>query len=66
MAQQPQRLSCAQMEEFLRLGKMGVQRVPKRATLEHNGQKHDAAHPDGHLEHLDEKIHYFRIAVGSR
>ena len=38
------------MEEFLRLGKMGAQReipkgvtLPKRATLEYNGQKHDAA-----------------------
>lgn len=50
LAQEPQRLSCAQMEEFLRLGKMGAQReipkgvtLPKRAALEYNGQKHDAA-----------------------
>ena len=45
-----QSLSCAQMEEFLRLGKIGQQKnipkgvtLPTRATLEHNGVQHDAA-----------------------
>jgi hypothetical protein len=43
-------LSCAEMEEFLRLGKIGAQKniprgitLPKRATLEYKGMKHDAA-----------------------
>ena len=42
--------SCEEMEQFLRSGKLGVQRdipkgitLPKRATLEHNGLQHDAA-----------------------
>jgi hypothetical protein len=45
-----QSLTCAQMEEFLRLGKIGVQRniskgvtLPRRATLEYKGMQHDAA-----------------------
>ena len=50
LAQEQPRLSCAQMEEFLRLGKMGALRgipkgitLPKKATLEYDGQKHEAA-----------------------
>ncbi len=42
--------TCAQIEEFLREGKIGTQRdvprgvtLPKRATLEHNGLQHDAS-----------------------
>jgi hypothetical protein len=45
-----QSLTCAEMEEFLRLGKIGVQRnvpkgvtLPRRATLEYKGAKHDAS-----------------------
>ena len=45
-----QSLSCAQMEEFLRLGKIGQQKnipkgitLPLRATLEYKGVQHDAA-----------------------
>jgi len=45
-----QNLTCAEMEEFLRLGKMGAQHnipkgvtLPKRATLEYRGMTHDAA-----------------------
>jgi len=43
-------LTCSQMEEFLRLGKIGQQKnipkgitLPTRATLEYNGVQHDAA-----------------------
>ena len=43
-------LTCSQMEEFLRLGKIGHQKnipkgvtLPTRATLEYNGVEHDAA-----------------------
>ncbi len=43
-------LDCAQMEEFLRLGTIGVQQaipkgvtLPRRATLEYKGTQHDAA-----------------------
>jgi hypothetical protein len=43
-------LSCAEMEEFLRLGIVGAQKnipkgvtLPRRATLEYKGIKHDAA-----------------------
>jgi hypothetical protein len=43
-------LTCTEMEEFLRLGKIVAQKsipkgvtLPKRATLEYNGMKHDAA-----------------------
>ncbi len=50
LAQEQPQLSCAQMEEWLRLGKMGAQReipkgvtLPKKAPLEYNGQKHDTA-----------------------
>jgi hypothetical protein len=45
-----QSLTCAQMEEFLRLGKIGQQKsipkgitLPTRAKLEYNGVEHDAA-----------------------
>src|ERR1700688_3158862 len=45
-----QSLTCAQMEEFMRLGKIGrTKEIPKgvtlplRATLEYNGVQHDAA-----------------------
>jgi len=45
-----QSLSCAQMEEFLRMGKIRQQKgipkgvtLPTRATLEYNGVQHDAA-----------------------
>jgi hypothetical protein len=45
-----QSLTCAQMEEFLRLGKIGQQKsipkgitLPTRASLEYNGVQHDAA-----------------------
>jgi hypothetical protein len=45
-----QSLSCVEMEEFLRLGKIGAQKnipkgvtLPRRATLEYKGMKHDAA-----------------------
>jgi len=45
-----QSLTCAQIEEFLRLGKIGQQKnipkgitLPTRATLEYNGVQHDAA-----------------------
>ncbi len=45
-----QSLTCAQMEEFLRLGKIGQQKsipkgvtLPTRAMLEYNGVEHDAA-----------------------
>ena len=45
-----QTLTCSQMEEFLRLGKIGHQQnipkgvtLPTRATLEYNGVQHDAA-----------------------
>jgi hypothetical protein len=45
-----QSLTCSQMEEFLRLGKIGQQKnipkgitLPTRATLEYNGVQHDAA-----------------------
>jgi len=45
-----QHLTCAEMEEFLRLGKIGVQHntpkgvtLPSRATLEYKGVTHDAA-----------------------
>jgi len=48
-AQGPTQLSCAEMEEFLRQGKIGAQRdlpkgitLPKRATLNHGGRSHDA------------------------
>jgi hypothetical protein len=44
-----QSLTCAEMEEFLRLGKIGAQKdipkgvtLPRRATLEYKGMKHDA------------------------
>ena len=43
-------LTCSQMEEFLRLGKIGHEKnipkgvtLPTRATLEYNGVQHDAA-----------------------
>jgi hypothetical protein len=43
-------LTCTEMEEFLRKGKIEAQRdipkgvtLPKRATLEYNGMTHDAA-----------------------
>jgi hypothetical protein len=43
-------LTCAEMEEFLHFGKIGAQKniskgvtLPKRATLEYKGMKHDAA-----------------------
>ena len=42
-------LSCSEMEEFLRLGKIGQQKnipkgvtLPRRATLEYKGAQHDA------------------------
>jgi hypothetical protein len=42
--------TCAEMEEFLHLGKIGAQKniprgvtLPLRATLEYKGMKHDAA-----------------------
>ena len=45
-----QSLTCSEMEEFLRLGKIGQQKsipkgvtLPTRATLEYNGVRHDAA-----------------------
>lgn len=45
-----QSLTCSQMEEFLRQGKIGQQKnipkgitLPTRATLEYNGVEHDAA-----------------------
>ncbi|HVP46674.1 MAG TPA: hypothetical protein VMT32_08825 [Bryobacteraceae bacterium] len=45
-----QSLTCGEMEEFLRLGKIGVQKnipkgvtLPRRATLEYKGMTHDAA-----------------------
>jgi hypothetical protein len=45
-----QSLTCPQIEEFLRNGKIGVQKelpkgvtLPKRAPLEYNGMTHDAA-----------------------
>ncbi|MBZ5592240.1 MAG: hypothetical protein LAP39_08390 [Acidobacteriia bacterium] len=45
-----QRLTCAEMEEFLRFGQVGAQKnipkgvtLPKRATLEYKGVTHDAA-----------------------
>jgi hypothetical protein len=45
-----QNLTCTEMEEFLRLGKIGVQKnvpkgvtLPRRAPLEYNGVTHDAA-----------------------
>src|SRR6266849_1196992 len=45
-----QRLTCPEMEEFLRLGKIGAQKdipkgvtLPRRATLEYKGMQHDAA-----------------------
>jgi len=45
-----QSLTCAEMEEFLHLGKIGDQKnipkgvtLPRRATLEYKGAKHDAA-----------------------
>jgi len=45
-----QSLTCSQIEEFLRLGKIGQQKnipkgitLPTRATLEYNGVQHDAA-----------------------
>jgi hypothetical protein len=45
-----QSLTCAEMEEFLHLGKIGVQKnipkgvtLPMRATLEYKGMNHDAA-----------------------
>jgi hypothetical protein len=45
-----QSLTCAEMEEFLHLGNIGVQKnipkgitLPRRATLEYKGVKHDAA-----------------------
>ena len=45
-----QSLTCSEMEEFLRLGKIGPQKsipkgvtLPTRATLEYNGVRHDAA-----------------------
>jgi len=45
-----QSLTCSQIEEFLRLGKIGQQKnipkgitLPLRATLEYNGVQHDAA-----------------------
>jgi hypothetical protein len=43
-------LTCGEMEEFLRLGKIGAQQhipkgvtLPRRATLEYQGLQHDAA-----------------------
>jgi len=43
-------LTCSEMEEFLRLGKIGAQKnipkgvtLPRRATLEYKGMVHDAA-----------------------
>jgi hypothetical protein len=45
-----QSLTCAEMEEFLHLGRIGAQKnipkgvtLPLRATLEYKGMKHDAA-----------------------
>jgi len=45
-----QSMTCAEMEEFLRLGKIVAQKsipkgvtLPRRATLEYNGVTHDAA-----------------------
>ncbi len=45
-----QSLDCAEMEEFLHLGKIGAQTnipkgvtLPRRGTLEYKGMKHDAA-----------------------
>ena len=45
-----QSLSCSQMEEFMRLGKIGRMKnipkgitLPSQATLEYNGVQHDAA-----------------------
>ena len=45
-----QSLTCTEMEEFLRLGKIGAQKdipkgvtLPRRATLEYKGTQHDAA-----------------------
>src|SRR5215472_2162353 len=45
-----QGLTCADMEEFLKFGKIGVQKsipkgvtLPRRATLEYKGLQHDAA-----------------------
>jgi hypothetical protein len=45
-----QSLTCAEMEEFLHLGNIGAQKnipkgitLPRRATLEYKGVKHDAA-----------------------
>ena len=45
-----QSLTCTEMEEFLRLGKIVAQKsipkgvtLPRRATLEYKGMKHDAA-----------------------
>ncbi len=45
-----QNLTCGEMEEFLKFGKIGVQKsipkgvtLPRRATLEYKGLQHDAA-----------------------
>lgn len=62
-----QNLSCAEMEEFLRLGTVGALRnipkgvtLPRRATVEYKGMKHDAA-----IQTVDISKSEYKTAAGT-